>query len=393
MNARANPLRVALSLSLGAAVALGFARFAYALLLPAMREDLDWSYTLAGGMNTANAAGYLLGSLLAAPTMARFGVRRSFAVSILLTALALLACGFSSSYMVLLLLRLLAGSSGAVVFISGGALAAQMASHTPGQSATLIGVYFGGAGIGIFLSGLGLPALLGADTHFWPQAWIVLGIASLVAWWVARNAANSVEEPPKRQSGAAEAWRWQPLIPTMVAYFLFALGYIAYMTFVVAFVRAQGAGAGFISLFWAALGLSAVLGSRVWGGRIERSRDGSALSTVMATLTVGAILPLVSSAPLVMLVSAALFGASFLSVVTSITALVRRFLPPSSWPLGIAVMTVVFAAGQTLGPLVSGALSDSAGGLRLGLGLSAAVLLMGAVVARLQKSLQKGHRL
>ncbi|MFX0588500.1 YbfB/YjiJ family MFS transporter, partial [Glaesserella parasuis] len=93
-----NPLWTALALSLGPAVALGFARFAYALLLPAMRSDLDWSYTLAGGMNTANALGYLLGSLLAAPLMSRFGVRRSFALSILLTALALLACGFIPSY-------------------------------------------------------------------------------------------------------------------------------------------------------------------------------------------------------------------------------------------------------------------------------------------------------
>ena len=61
------PLRrlvwIALALSLGAAVSLGITRFAYGLLLPVMREDLDWGYTLAGAMNTANAGGYLLGAL------------------------------------------------------------------------------------------------------------------------------------------------------------------------------------------------------------------------------------------------------------------------------------------------------------------------------------------
>lgn len=381
-----NPLWVALALSLGVAVALGFARFAYALLLPAMRDDLGWSYTLAGGMNTANAVGYLLGSLLAAPLMARFGVRRSFTAAILLTALALLACGFTQSYLVLLVLRLLAGASGAVVFIAGGALAAQMAAHAPGHAATLIGVYFAGAGIGIFLSGLGLPGFLGANVHLWPQAWILLGLASLVAWGIASRAAHSVEEPPTRKTGAAEAWRWQPLIPTMVAYFLFALGYIAYMTFVIAFIRAQGASVGFISLFWAVLGLAAVASSRVWGARIEQSPGGSALTAILLTLTVGAILPLVWSIPIALLISAVLFGMSFLAVVTSITSLLRGYLPPSAWPVGIALMTAVFAAGQTLGPLVSGALSDSAGGLRLGLGLSAVVLLVGAGVARLQKT-------
>jgi predicted MFS family arabinose efflux permease len=48
----------------GAAVSLGITRFAYGLLLPAMRADLGWSYTLAGAMNTVNALGYLGGALL-----------------------------------------------------------------------------------------------------------------------------------------------------------------------------------------------------------------------------------------------------------------------------------------------------------------------------------------
>ena len=43
-------LRLALALSLGAAVSLGITRFAYGLLLPPMRDDLGWSFTLAGGM-------------------------------------------------------------------------------------------------------------------------------------------------------------------------------------------------------------------------------------------------------------------------------------------------------------------------------------------------------
>src|SRR4030095_15113827 len=67
--APAPALRLALALSLGAAVSLGITRFSYALLLPPMRADLGWSYTLAGGMNTANAAGYLLGGLVTALLM------------------------------------------------------------------------------------------------------------------------------------------------------------------------------------------------------------------------------------------------------------------------------------------------------------------------------------
>lgn len=49
----APPFLVALGLAAGPVVALGFTRFAYALLLPGMRDQLGWSYAAAGGMNTA----------------------------------------------------------------------------------------------------------------------------------------------------------------------------------------------------------------------------------------------------------------------------------------------------------------------------------------------------
>ena len=45
-----HPILTALALSLGTAVALGVARFSYALLLAPMRSDLGWSYLTAGTM-------------------------------------------------------------------------------------------------------------------------------------------------------------------------------------------------------------------------------------------------------------------------------------------------------------------------------------------------------
>ena len=56
-------LRVALYLALAVAVVNGFARFAYALILPAMRESLGWDYAAAGWLNTANSLGYAVGGL------------------------------------------------------------------------------------------------------------------------------------------------------------------------------------------------------------------------------------------------------------------------------------------------------------------------------------------
>src|SRR3954468_12881296 len=67
------PARLILILSLAPTIGLGIGRFAYALVLPDMRDSLSWSYSAAGFMNTINAVGYLAGALTASPLIKRFG--------------------------------------------------------------------------------------------------------------------------------------------------------------------------------------------------------------------------------------------------------------------------------------------------------------------------------
>lgn len=101
----------------------------------------------------------------------------------------------------------------------------------------------------------------------------------------------------------------------------------------------------------------------------------------------GAALPLASASQAAALASAVLFGASFLAVVTAATALARRTLHRHHWTPAIGTLTVAFAVGQCIGPVLAGALSDSATGLRLGLTVSAGTLAFGALVALTQRHL------
>src|ERR1700761_7055337 len=116
------PLWVIFGLAMGPVIALGLARFAYALLLPAMRADLGWSFADAGAMNTANAAGYLVGALAAAPIGRRIGDKVAFTLGLLLTAIAIGASGLTANFTVLLVLRLMAGLTGAIAFVAGAGL-------------------------------------------------------------------------------------------------------------------------------------------------------------------------------------------------------------------------------------------------------------------------------
>jgi hypothetical protein len=111
------------------------------------------------------------------------------------------------------------------------------------------------------------------------------------------------------------------------------------------------------------------------------------MGLLMLLMGTGAALPVVSTAPWVAALSAVLFGLTALSVVASTTTLVRQSLPAAVWGAGVTTYTVTFAAFQSLGPLLTGALADSgAGGLRWGLGASATLLLLGAGVAFSQRA-------
>ena len=134
-------------LSMGPAMANGFARFAYALLLPSMRANLGWNYTQAGWLNTANGIGYLLGALLALFLVGRFGPKRLFIYGFALTTLAMFGSAGTPDLMAQSLWRILAGIGGAPVFVMGGVLTAALFPENPKLNAFAVAVYFGGGGM------------------------------------------------------------------------------------------------------------------------------------------------------------------------------------------------------------------------------------------------------
>ncbi|VWX59375.1 Predicted arabinose efflux permease, MFS family [Burkholderiales bacterium 8X] len=401
-----NPLWIALALSMGAAVSLGITRFSYGLLLPPMRSDLGWSYALAGGMNTANAAGYLLGALGTPALMRRFGAARLLVAGALLASLFMAASGFFVSAPALLVQRLLAGLASAWVFVAGGLLAARLGEREPTGAGFLLGIYYGGTGFGITLSALLVPQVLEAASsvpHGWAWAWWALAAASLAATAVLWRAARSLElelegdgrqkanpalrvvaAPPPRNQGLIRPFGW-----ALAGYACFGTGYIGYMTFVIALLREQGARPGDVTLFYALLGVACVLSSRLWAGLLDRYRGGQPQSVLNALLGIATVLPVLSPAWWSTMVSGLLFGGVFLSVVASTTALVRHNLPRERWVAGISVFTVVFALGQIVGPTATGWISDGAGGLARGLVFSALALWMGALLASRQKPLTR----
>ncbi len=383
-----HPARLILILSLAPTIGLGIGRFAYALVLPDMRDSLGWSYSAAGFLNTINAAGYLAGAFLTARLTRRFGLLATVRGGALACLGSLALCALSGNFYILSFARLLAGLGAAAGFVAGAALAARIAQSQPMRANFLLSLFYAGPGLGILCSGLVAPFVLRAfGPGSWWMAWWAMACLSAVMIVPLLLSPIEAHANPNDRSEAGFALR--PVLIYLAGYFLFGAGYIAYMTFMIAYVRDFGGGAVAQGAFWSLIGVSACLTPWLWRGVLARNRGGSSTAIILGVNAVGAALPLFGHSALLLGCSAITFGAAFFAVVGSTTAFVRFNVPVSAWPAGIAAMTIAFGLGQTLGPLLVGAVTDRLGSLSVALNVSAALLAAGAVATAFQPRLMK----
>jgi predicted MFS family arabinose efflux permease len=387
---QAAQFRDAFLLSLGAALAPGIVRFSYALLLPPMKADLGWTFSQAGAMNTANALGYLFGAVAMMLAGKHCRTQVLFLAGCFASAALMTYGALTVDFDLLLLQRFTSGVSNAVGFIAGGMLAAQLA-RSSGRAGLILGIYYGGVGWGIVLAALLVRATLGAGQHGWQGSWLALATASAFLSVAAVRAAFRIggDIRPENQGNHKSVRPWSFWL-ALLAYGLFGLGYIAYMTFVIAMLRQTGMNTNLAVTFYAVLGVSAASSSFIWAALIDSARGARAFAILCAVLSFATILPAASTSYVVQFLSGIAFGATFMSVVSSTTSFVKKGLPADQWRSAIAAFTVAFAAGQVVGPVIIGHVADHQG-LADGFLLSGLVLLAGAVVAALQRPLA-GHR-
>lgn len=402
--AQRKPISTALALALGAAISLGLARFSYALFLPLMREDLHWTYLIAGTMNTSNAAGYFAGALMCPWLFRKSSVAKVFIAGAFMTSFWLGLSGLVTGTIELFILRFLAGLGSALVFVGGGVLSAQLGSLHPSKSGLLLGIYYGGTGFGIVLSSLVVPVTVSwaensQMSHIWQPGWWLLALAGLILGVLMVKPSMSVPAAPPRQ-GSKESTAVSSYAAVVFGYCCFGMGYIGYMTFVIALLKQMGITGYSLNIFYAVLGLCVMASSRIWAPMLDRFKEGQSLAILNSLLALASFIPafialnlqsnesLSSINMIAIYFSGIIFGGCFLSAVASTTAYVKHNLPQSQWVAGITVFTTIFAIGQVLGPTLVGWISDGSGGLARGLLLSGCILLLGGAVASRQKPLK-----
>ena len=386
--AQAHPWMVLAGLALGVTVTNSFARFAYGLILPAMKSEMAWTYAQAGWLNTANALGYIVGAVITMLFIGRRSPTLLFAFGLITTTIALLATGLNAALWWQTMWRILAGLFGAMSFSTAGVLVAGLFKDSPRHNALAIAILFGtGGGIGIVLAGAALPGML---DHYgnssWPMAWVAVGAVSVSFLPLSLWAAAQLSVPVQIQS-KAPALPIRRILAQMAGYAGFGLGYIVYLTFLSAWMTEQSASAGFISAVWVLLGLCICISPLIWRSILARHASGVPLAMILSCIALGSALPVLWPGSLSLLISAVVFGLSVFMAPSAVTNFTRQNLPPESWGQAISLFTVIFAVAQTLGPYGAGLVGDLSHNIGTGLLVAAALLLIGAVIAWTQKPL------
>jgi len=139
-------------IALSAAVAQAFGRFSYGLLLPAVRDDLGISNTMAGLVGAANVGAYLLGTMFVAWATSRYRLLGVLRLGLVLSTTGLLAASFANSPYGLATALFIAGIGGACVWIPAPMIAAD--ALPPAQRGLAIGLMGSGVGLGVVLLGV-----------------------------------------------------------------------------------------------------------------------------------------------------------------------------------------------------------------------------------------------
>ncbi len=373
---------------LALAIGLGISRFVFTPILPFMEEGLGLGKSDAGLIASANFLGYLIGALLAIRQSLPGSLRFWFLSALMVCALTTGLMGLTDSLPVFLVLRFVGGVASAIVMIFGTTLI--LSRFAAEGRSSLTSLYFAGVGVGISLSSLLIMALIsyGAD---WQEMWIWGGALSgllllPVFWLVPRDgkSADAAITPPRLI--------FSPRLKALIlSYFLLGFGYIITATFISALVRHIPGLQWMQTPVWLVVGLAGIPSVPIWSWVGRRLGNHNSYAIASLCLAVGVASSVFAASEGAVFLSALLLGGTFMGM--SAVGLVhsREILPDNARQI-LAVMTLAFGLGQTIGPVFAGYAYDYFGNfvaasLIAAVGLVVAALLTGRVnVAPLQSS-------
>lgn len=335
-------------------IAMGIGRFAYTPILPLMQNVLAFTDAVAGYLASSNYAGYFVGAILAGVLPLKkhrtFYLRGSLVVSIITTCMM----GLSHSYILMLIIRFNSGVASAFIFVLASSIVLDKLAIA--GKTNWAGYFYSGVGFGIFFSALFIPSF--NDLFMWEGVWvglaIISGILTIFVWFWLKDSPNSnVKKDEQIVPIQVPPLKWLPWL--IIAYGLEGLGYIVTGTFIVSIAEKNSIFSVEPAIVWMVVGLGAIPSCIIWSTLAKKWGVVKSLVFSMILQSIGIGLPAFWLSQSSLVISALLFGATFMGITTLATTLARQMSPSNSSRI-IGYLTAIYAAGQMVGPTIAGIL-------------------------------------
>ncbi|MCL5042806.1 MAG: MFS transporter [Gammaproteobacteria bacterium] len=362
-------------------VVIGLARLAYGMILPAMRADLGLSYQQAGLLSTVTALCYVCFVLAGGQAAARWGAKSSIVFGLLTVSVGFVGLAVVSNFWLIMALMGLLGFGTAFAFAP---MVSLLATWLPDRRGLAIGCMTSGVGIGIFLSGILVPAMFNTFAELgWRVSWgVFAGMALLVALMVTLF----VQNPPIAKASAADPLpadiKWQiyrnpRVLIVAFTYGIIGLSYIVQAVFMVSFMVESGHTEANAGSYMAMMGLMSIAAGPLWGWVSDISGRGNALAASIFLVLIAMVLPLIDQSLPYFFVHFLIMGVSVNGLFALIQTSATEQVAPRYIPIAFSFATLLFAIGQFIGPAIAGWLIETTGDFTLAFGLTIVMLTIG----------------
>ena len=364
--------------ALSAAVGQAFGRFSYGVLLPAVRDDLGITNTLAGLIGAANVGAYLLGTLMVAWATSHYQLIKVMRVGLILATLGLLLASLSSSPWLLAMALFVSGIGGALLWIPAPVIAAD--ALPPHRRRIAVGLMSSGIGLGVmFVSILSGRLRSSQGDGAWSEVYqiqFLIGLALLaLVMLIVRHEQTA---PPGGGIGGVGALRRMPgWLPIIIAYSTFGFMYLLVLGFLTTRLEddslwtTQNAASTF-----SAMGFAMIFGGPTFVTLAHKIGVRLALATGFGLwpIFVGIV---ITGCPTPTLIACIGLGFLFSALPTLITLYVVENTNIKDYGPSFAAATLAFGIAQTISPPIGGYLADLTGSFTLVFMLAALMSIIG----------------
>ena len=260
-------------IALAAAVGQSFGRFSFGVLLPAIRDDLGITNTLAGLLGATNVGAYLLATLVVAWATSKYRLINVMRLGLVLATLGLLLAGAAGGPWVLAAGLCIAGIGGAFLWIPAPVIAADaMPAH---RRPVAVAMMSSGIGVGIVFVSLLSGSLRSTEGDgAWSSVYQILfsiGVLLLVLTLLLVRHRQAVPVGGRGVGGLAALQRMPGWLPLLVAYSAFGFMYLLVMGFLTTRLEDDnGWSTDDASLAFSLMGLAMIFGGPLLAALAQR---------------------------------------------------------------------------------------------------------------------------